>query len=91
MASTVYAYRFRNLNIKHEGLEFLTNGVAYYVVEDYDEDGKQAGFESAELYDALGKDGYITSEEVKGYLTDTVVKTLNEDNHLCRVLGSKLV
>jgi len=91
MALTVYAYRFRNLNIKHEGLDFLTNGVAHYVIEDYDEDGKQAGFESAELYDALGKDGYITSDEVKGHLCDTVIKTLNEDNHLCRVLGGKIV
>lgn len=91
MALTVYAYRFRNLNIKHEGLDFLVNGLAHYVVEDYEEDGKQAGFESAELYDALGKDGYVLSDEVKKHLADTVVKTLNEDNHLCRVLGGKIV
>lgn len=84
------SYRFRNLNIRHEGLDFLTNGLAFYKVEDYEEDGKQAAFESAELYDALGKDGYVLSEEVKGHLADTVCKTLNEDNHLTRTLGSKI-
>ena len=84
------SYRFRNLNIRHEGLDFLTNGLAFYKVEDYEEDGKQASFETAELYDALGKDGYVLSEEVKGHLADTVVRTLNEDNHLTRILGSKI-
>jgi len=82
-------YRFRNLNIRHEGLDFLTNGLAFYKVEDYEEDGKQAAFESAELYDALGKQGYITSEEVKGYLAETVCQTLNQDSHLTRILGNK--
>ena len=72
------SYRFRNLNIRHEGLDFLTNGLAFYKVEDYEEDGKQAAFETAELYDALG------------HLADTVVRTLNEDNHLTRILGSKI-
>lgn len=84
------AYRFRNLNIRHEGLDFLTNGLAFYKVEDYEEDGKQAAFETAELYDALGRDGYITSDEVKAHLANTVVKTLNEDAHLARILGSKI-
>ena len=87
----MYAYRFRNLNIKHEGLDLLVNGVAHYMIEDYEEDGKQAGFESAELYDALGKDGYVTSKEVLGYIQDTVLATLNNDSHLCRILGSKIV
>jgi hypothetical protein len=83
-------YRFRNLNIKHEGLDFLVNGLAHYVVEDYEEDGKQAAFESAEIYDALGKDGYVLSEEVKGHLADTAVATLNQDSHLTRILGNKI-
>ena len=87
----MYAYRFRNLNIKHEGLDLLVNGIAHYVIEDYEEDGKQAVFESAELYDALGKDGYVTSKEVLGYMQDTVLATLNNDSHLCRILGSKIV
>jgi hypothetical protein len=85
------AYRFRNLNIKHEGLDFLVNGIAYYEIEDYEEDGKQAGFERAELYDALGKDGYVTSKEVLGYMSDTVLIALNNDSYLCRVLGNKIV
>lgn len=87
----MYSYRFKNLNIKHEGLEFLVNGIAFYTIEDYEEDGKQAGFEKAELYDALGKDGYITSKEVLGYLQDSVLFVLNSDSHLCRVLGGKIV
>jgi hypothetical protein len=86
----MYAYRIRNLNIKHEGIDFLVSGQATYVVEDYEEDGKQAVFESAELYDALGKEGYITSKEVLGYMADSVLLALNSDSHLCRVLGSKI-
>ena len=61
------------------------------MIEDYEEDGKQAVFESAELYDALGKDGYVISKEVLGYMQDTVLVTLNNDSHLCRILGSKIV
>ena len=87
----MFQYRFKNLNIKHEGLDLLVNGSARYTIEDYEEDGRQALFESAELYDALGKDGYITSKEVLGYMSDSVVETLNKDSHLCRVLGSKIV
>jgi hypothetical protein len=87
----MYAYRIRNLNIKHEGMDFLVSGQALYVVEDYEEDGKQAVFESAELYDALGKDGYITSKEVLGYMADSALVALNNDSHLCRVLGSKVI
>jgi len=87
----MYQYRFKNLNIKHDGLDLLVNGSARYTVEDYEEDGRQALFESAELMDALGKDGYITSKEVLGYMSDSVVETLNKDSHLCRVLGGKLV
>jgi hypothetical protein len=87
----MFQYRFKNLNIKHEGLDLLVNGSAGYTIEDYEEDGKQALFESADLYDALGKDGYITSKEVLSYMADSVVETLNKDSHLCRVLGGKLV
>lgn len=87
----MFQYRFKNLNIKHEGLDLLVNGSAGYTIEDYEEDGKQALFESAELYDALGKDGYITSKEVLSYMADSVVETLNKDSHLCRVLGGKIV
>lgn len=87
----MFQYRFKNLNIKHEGLDLLVNGSAGYTIEDYEEDGKQALFESAELYDALGKDGYITSKEVLGYMADSVIETLNKDSHLCRVLGGKIV
>jgi hypothetical protein len=87
----MYQYRFKNLNIKHDGLDLLVNGSAQYIIEDYEEDGKQASFDSAELYDALGKDGFITSKEVLGYMSDSVVETLNKDSYLCRVLGGKLV
>lgn len=86
----MHLYRFKNLNIKHEGLDLLVNGSAQYTVEDYEEDGKQALFESAELLDALGKDGYITSKEVLSYMSDSVVEALNMDSHLCRVLGNKI-
>lgn len=87
----MFQYRFKNLNIKHEGLDLLVNGSAGYTVEDYEEDGKQALFETADLYDALGKDGYITSKEVLSYMADSVIETLNKDSHLCRILGGKIV
>jgi hypothetical protein len=86
----MHSYRFKNLNIKHEGLDLLVNGLAQYTIEDYEEDGKQALFESAELYDALGKEGYITSKEVLGYMADSVIESLNKDSHLCRILGGKI-
>ena len=87
----MFQYRFKNLNIKHEGLDLLVNGSAGYTIEDYEEDGKQALFETADRYDALGKDGYITSKEVLSYMADSVVETLNKDSHLCRILGGKIV
>lgn len=71
-------------------MDFLVSGQAKYVVEDYEEDGKQAVFETAELQDALGKEGYITSKEVLGYMADSALLALNSDSHLCRVLGSKI-
>lgn len=86
----MYSYRFKNLNIRHEGLDFLVNGIAHYVIEDYEEDGKQAGFETAEVYDALGSIGYVSSKEVLGHLADTAVATLNQDSHLTRILGNKI-
>ena len=91
LVSVMFQYRFKNLNIKHDGLDFLVNGLAFYVIEDYEEDGKQAGFEKAELYDALGKGGYITAKEVLAGLEDSTLSALNSDSHLCRVLGSKIV
>ena len=86
----MHQYRFKNLNVKHNGSDYLCNGLANYVIEDYEEDGKQAGFESAEIYDAVGKEGFIISQEVLKDMTDSVIATLNNDNYLCRILGGKL-
>jgi hypothetical protein len=83
-------YRFKNLNIKHDGQDFLVNGTAQYIIEDFDEDGKEAGFESAVLFDAIGKDGFITSKEVLEHLANSTLIVLNNDSHLCRVLGNKI-
>ena len=84
-------YRFKNLCIKHDGIDLLVNGVGHYVIEDFEEDGREAAFESAVLYDALGRDGYITSNEVLGHIAETAVAYLNNDSHLCRVLGNKVL
>lgn len=86
-------YRFKNLNIRHEGQDYLVNGIAYYIIEDYDEDGKEAFFEKVELYDILGKQGYILPEktpEVVRYFEEIVQAHLNQDSTLCRNLGYKL-
>lgn len=79
-------YRFKNLNIRHEGTDYLVNGVAFYTIEDYD-DEMLACFEKAELYDALGKDGFVTSKEVLGHFADDAVIALNSDYRLCRSLS----
>lgn len=86
-------FRFKNLEIRHEGQDYLANGVGYYTIEDYDEDGKEALFEKVELYDVLGKQGYITPEktpEVIRYFEEIVQGHLNQDSTLCRTLGYKL-
>lgn len=82
-------WRFKNLDIKHEGKDYLVNGIAHYSIEDFEEDGKQACFELAELFDALCYSGLIVDKEKLAPLQDSVLFTLNRDNHLCRVLGSK--
>lgn len=89
MENPMLQYRFKNLNIKHDGIDFLVNGVGHYVVEDFEEDGREAAFDKVELYDALGKDGFITSKEVLEHLSETTAAWLNNDSHLCRVLGNK--
>ena len=83
-------YRFKNLNIKCGGQDFLVNGYAVYTIEDFEEDGKEAGFESVSLVDALGKDGLVTSAECLGYISEATVEHLNKDSYLCRSLGNKV-
>lgn len=80
-------YKFKNKNIKYGGEDFLVSGTAFYTIEDYDEDGKEALFESAKVYDALNKAGYVTSEECLGYLAEGAVEVLNKDSTLCRQLA----
>jgi hypothetical protein len=81
-------YRFKNLTIKCGGEDYLVNGIASYMVEEFD-DGNEAGFESVSLMDALGKDGYINSNECLGYIAEATVEHLNRDSYLCRSLGNK--
>lgn len=84
-------YRFKNINIRHDGADYLVNGIGFYIVEDYEEDGKEAAFESVKVFDALGKDGYVMSEETLAKIADAVCIDLNRDSHLCRVLGNKII
>ena len=86
-------YRFKNLEIRHEGHDYLANGQAFYLVEDFD-DGKEATFEKVELFDILGKDGFITREgspECMSYFEEIVQAHLNQDSTLCRSLGHKII
>lgn len=83
-------YRFKNLNIKCGGQDFLVNGHATYTIEKFDE-GNEAGFEEATLIDALGKDGLVTSAECLGYIAEATIAHLNQDSHLCRNLGHKII
>ncbi|CAB5178757.1 hypothetical protein UFOVP157_34 [uncultured Caudovirales phage] len=83
-------YRFKNLEIRHQGKDYLTNGIAFYTIEDYDEDGKEALFEKVELYDALGSQGYINDQESLTLFSDIVQANLNQDSALCRSLGHKV-
>lgn len=84
-------YRFKNMNVRHDSADYLVNGVGFYVVEDYEEDGKEAAFESVKVLDALGRDGFITSEETLSKIAEAACVDLNRDNHLCRVLGNKFI
>lgn len=84
-------YRFKNLNIKCGGQDFLVNGHATYTIEDFEEDGKEAGFEQATLIDALSKDGLVTSAECLKYIAEATIAHLNQDSHLCRSLGHKII
>jgi len=83
-------YRFKNLNIKCGGQDFLVNGSASYTIEKFDE-GNEAGFEQASLIDALSKDGLVTSAECLGYIAEATIAHLNQDSHLCRSLGNKII
>ncbi|CAK0756212.1 hypothetical protein CCP3SC1AL1_2230007 [Gammaproteobacteria bacterium] len=84
------SHRFKNLEVRHEGMDFLANGTAEYIIENYDE-GNEATFEKCELYDLLGKEGYITSKEVLGIMGEVVLEQLNQNPYLCRNLGNKIV
>jgi hypothetical protein len=83
-------YRFKNLNIKCGGQDFLVNGSASYTIESFD-DGSEAGFETASLIDALGKEGLVVSAECLGYIAEATIAHLNQDSHLCRSLGNKII
>ena len=82
-------YIVKNKTIKCGGEDFLVSGSAFYVIEDYDEDGQEALFDSAKIHDALNRNGYITSPEVLTHLQECLVETLNKDSTLCRQLGYK--
>lgn len=84
----MFTHRLKNLNIRYGSTDFLINGEAYYIVEDFD-DSKEATFEKVKIIDALDKQGYVTSEECLGYISDAVLENLNKDGQLCRQLGSK--
>lgn len=84
-------HRFKNLTIRFANEDYLVNGIAVFEIEDFDEDGKEATFVSAKLFDALSKDGYINSPECLGYLSEATVEHLNQDSTLCRSLGHKII
>jgi hypothetical protein len=83
------SYRFKNLNIRHQGQDYLANGIGFYVVEDYEEDGKEATFEKVEVYDLIDKNGFVTSPEVLKYFGEIIQVELNQNPALCRSLGLK--
>ena len=87
----MFSHRFKNYNFTYKGNDFLGNGIGYYVVEDYDEDGKEASFEKVELYDAIGREGFILDKARLDELSDGVIFALNHDSHLCRTLGNKII
>ena len=80
-------YKFRNLNFKFQGKEYLGCGSAHYVVEEYDEGEFEAGFEQAELDQAIGYSGMVKDESIIKQMNDSVVEALNRDESLCRMIG----
>lgn len=80
-------YKFKNLTFKFNGKEYLGSGSAHYVVDEYDDGEMEAGFEAAELDEAIGYAGQVKDENIIKQMNDSVVETLNRDESLCRRLG----
>lgn len=80
-------YKFKNLNFKYSGKDYLGSGTAHYVLDEYDDDTFEAGFDAAELEDVVGYSGRIKDENIIKQMNDAVVETLNRDDHLRRLLG----
>lgn len=77
-------YKFKNLNFKHDGKEYLASGYATYSIDDYGEDEKEAGFDDVTADEVLGSKGReIDPDRFK----DSIIITLNRDERLCRMLA----
>lgn len=77
-------YKFKNLNFKHEGKEYLASGYATYSIDDYGEDEKEAGFDDAFADEVLGSKGRELDPAI---FKDSIIITLNRDERLCRMLA----
>lgn len=77
-------YKFKNLNFKHEGKEYLASGSATYSIDDYGEDEKEAGFDDVNAEEVIGSKG---KEFDPNRFKDSIIITLNRDERLCRMLA----
>lgn len=73
----------------HDGKEFLIYGKASYIIETDAEIGAEAVFESCDIKDAIGFHGMITDRAILDPMQASLMSSLNNNEHLCRVLGSK--
>lgn len=87
----MHQYPFKNLLIKSGNEDFLVTGNAVFEVEDFD-DCKEASFVSVELLEAYdpARREYVSSKECLGYISESTLEHLNQDNRLCRLLGYKV-
>jgi hypothetical protein len=77
-------YKFKNLNFKHEGRDYLASGYATYSIDDYGHDEREAGFDDVKVDEVLGSKGNILDTEP---FKDSIIITLNRDERLCRMLA----
>lgn len=86
----MYLYKIKNLNVRCGNEDFLVSGVGYFVVDELDDNSKEATFEKVELFEIISKDGVVTSNEVRGYIEDATIIALNKNYSLLLSLAHKV-
>ena len=80
-------HKFKNYNFKHNGKDYLGSGIAFYVLDEYEDGEMEAGFEKAELDEAIGFAGSVKDADTINAMAESVLIALNRDDTLRKMLG----